>query len=417
MYKIYVRDQSFNRVAELDDYTSLEMIIRFNAVGSWILVLPTDTDAAKELSKPKSGIIVVKNGTTLLSGPVTSRNRKWNSNEDSITFGGSDDNVHLFRNLAYPIINRLFSESFFPFFPIRLAPSTDEAYDVRTGTAESIMKEYVSANIGPNARHDRRKVYIEPNTGLGKTVTGRARFHSLLELCQSLALSGGGLGFRLAQVNKILEFQVYQPTDNTTSVFFSPLLGNLLDFEFSSEDPETNSIILGGGGEGVERILLEKGNSTNIAKFDRIETFVDKRDSTDITELYQTLDEELTAKGEKTSLSITPIDTPSLMFGRDYNLGDKVSVVLTQPNEQVTIETLHYFISAYQIVPEEFERTRKIQEKLEVIKDVVREIKITITPEGERISPVIGTVESLTGKGIFDRIKRITKRVSNLERS
>jgi hypothetical protein len=130
------------------------------------------------------------------------------------------------------------------------------------------------------------------------------------------------------------------------------------------------------------------------------------------------MDEELTNKAEQNTFNFTPIDTPQLAFGRDYGLGDKVTIILTQPNEVIDVETLYYFISAYQTVPVQSEKVRKIQEKLDVIQDVVREVKISITPSGETISPVVGTSDSNNGsiKGIFDKMKKITRRVSNLER-
>ncbi|WP_368657625.1 siphovirus ReqiPepy6 Gp37-like family protein [Metabacillus halosaccharovorans] len=406
MYEIYVRDQYFNRVAEVTDYQQLDLIPKFNSPGSWVLDIPTDCEAAKELIKPKAGIIVKRNGKTILSGPRTQPKRRWDSNGDQLTISGYDDLVHLQRNYASPV----------PHGP----PYTSQAYDIRTGKAETVMKAYLTDNIGINGRSERKinNLLVEVDKGLGNTVTGRARFHNFIELFTSLALSGGDLGFRVVQVGKNLEFQVYTPSDKTNEVFFSPLLGNLSEFEYTVDDPECNYVIVGGGGEGTDRILLEKGNNTSIAKYGRIESFVDRRDTTDIKELEQAMNEELTQKAEKTSLSISPIDTESIAFGRDYNLGDKVSVLITQPNEVVDIETLHYFISAYQTIPVDVERVRRIQEKLEVIKDVVREIKITITPNGENISPVIGTPDSLAHPllGIFDKMKKITRRINNLER-
>lgn len=402
MYKIYVRDQYLNRVAEIDDYTSLEFIPRFNAVGSWVLDLPTDSKAAKRITEDKAGIIVVKDGQTLFSGPVRTRNRKWNSNQDTITVSGYDDNVSLMQ-LAYSVPSGNFSL---------------QDYDVRTGKAETIMKQYVDVNIGTSALPQRKLLALEVDKGLGNMVTGRARFHTLLEILQKLALSGGGLGFRVVQVNKTLEFQVYQPTDKTKSVFFSPLLGNLADFEYTHEHPETNYVIVGGGGEGKNRILLERGDSGSITKYGRYETFIDRRDTTDLNELYQAMDEELAEKAHKASLSITPIDLPNLSFGKQYNLGDKVSVVLTQPTEKVTVETLHFFISAYQTVPVQSERIRKVQEKFEVIQDIVREVKITITADGAKISPVVGTPGATNSGylGFFSKMKSMAKQISNLER-
>jgi prophage tail gpP-like protein len=404
MYKIYVRDQYFNRVAEVDDYTNLELIQRFNAPGSWLLELPTNSNAAKEIIKTKAGIIVIKDGQTILSGPVTSRRRRWTSEKDTLMINGSDDLYFIAENLAYPCD----------------PPFTANDYDVRTGAAETIIKQYVDNNIGANARTDRRiqSLTVEPSAGLGAIITGRARFHTLLELSQSLALAGGNLGFRAVQLGSGIVFQVYQLADKSNSVYFSPLLGNLRDFEYTSQNPETNSAIVGGGGEGTARILIAKSDSDSLAEFWRSETFIDRRDTTDTAELNQALDEELKQNAEKTSLSISPIDTDALKFGRDYQLGDKVSVVLTQPNEVITTEELQYFISANQIITDTTDRIYTIQQKLEVLTDIVREVKITINQDGETVTPTIGTSDSLANpiKGIFDRMKKVTKRISNLER-
>lgn len=406
MYKIYVRDKDLNRVAEVDDYHSLDLIPRFNNPGSWALDLPIVSDAAKEIVKQKSGVIVQKDGQTIFSGPVTSRKRMWNADEDKITVTGYDDLIYIYRSLAYPV----------PLGP----PYTSQAYDIRTGVAETIIKQFVDVNIGPNARSDRRiqNLILQPDQGLGKTVTGRARFHSLIELFRMLALAGGDLGFRIVQVDKSLEFQVYQPSDKTKEVVFSPLLGNLIDFEYLTADPDTNYVVVGGGGEGTARTILERGDSTSISKYGRIESFVDRRDTTDQAELEQSLNEELAQKAERTGLSIVPIDIEGTSFNANYNLGDKVSVILTQPKEIVDTETLNYFLSVNQ--PSEEERTRiyQIQEKLEVIKDVIREVKITLTPSGENISPMIGTPDITSNSilGIFDKMKQIQRRMSNLER-
>lgn len=404
MYRIYIRDSQFRRIGEITDYTKLDLIPRFNNVGSFVLDLPTDSYAAKELTKPKHGLIVTRDGKHLFSGTVTSRKRSFSSSGDSMIISGKDDMQFLANRLAYPVPSADFS----------LAD-----YDVRTGKAETIMKEYVSFNTGPETTiSSRRDLTIEADRGLGDTITGRARFQNLLEFLSSLALKGGGLGFKVVHVEESLQFQVYQPTDKTKSAFFSPLLGNLSSFEYSNDNPEANFVIVGGGGEGKNRIIQWKGDSESITKYGRIETFADRRDTSDINELNESVDEELVTKSEQNSFSFTPIDTPQLSFGKDYALGDKVSIVLTQPNEVIDIETLHYFISTFQTVPVQLERVRKIQEKLDVIQDIVREVKISITPDGEIINPVVGTEDSKKHLilGIFDKMKQLTSRIHHLER-
>lgn len=400
-YKIYVRDPSLNRVGRILDYNNIDFIPRFNDVGSFVLELPTDSWAGKELIKPQYGILITKNSKTIFSGNVTNRKRVFNATQDLLTLSGLDDNAIL-RNVAYPEINGQFDQ---------------KDYDVRTGNAESIMKQYVYYNIGPMALPERQRVLVEQDKGLGTVVTGRARFHTLLELFQGLALAGGGLGFRVIQVDKHLEFQVYQVNDLTKKAIFSPLLKNLIDFEYTNINPTANYVIVGGGGEGKERILLSKSDNASISKYGRIETFVDQRNTEEREELEQALTEELENKVEQNSLSISPIDTENLQFGRDYQLGDKVSIILTQPNEVIEKRDITYFVSMFQASSYE-ERVRKIQQKLEVIQDVVREITISITPDGVSIKPTIGTSDSIANpiRGIFDKMAKQLKRISNLER-
>lgn len=403
MYEIFIRDNNLQRIGQVTDYTKLDILPRFNAVGSFVLDIPTDSMAARELIKPEYGIIVKKDGKSLMSGTVTSRKRSFSSSGDNLTLVGKDDNDYLADRAVYPEVNGIFSL---------------QDYDIRTGRAENIMKQYVSFNIGPDALSERRELTIEADKGLGATVTGRGRFHNLLDFLASLALSGGGLGFRVVQVNDSLEFQVYQPSDKTKSAFFSPLLKNLASFDYNNSNPTKNFIIVGGGGEGKDRILLQKSDNTSIAKYRRKESFKDQRDTSEIDELNQSLDEELASGVEQNTFSFTPIDTPQLSFGTHYGLGDKVSIVITQPNEVVDIETLQYFISAYQTVPVQSERVRKIQEKLDVIQDIVREVKITIDSSGETITPVVGTEGSLAPhvpKFLGDMAK-VKKQLNHLER-
>jgi hypothetical protein len=405
MYHVYLRDENFNKVGEITDFEKLELIPRFNAVGSFTLDIATDTFSARELIKNHSGIIVKKDGQTIFSGTVTSRYRTFDKdNGDKITFGGLDDMLHLSRTLAYPETNGLFST---------------QAYDVRTGPAETIMKQYVDYNAGPNAASGRQWLSIQPDAGLGTTITGRARFDNLLDLLASIALQGGGLGFNVIQVDNELQFQVFQPADKTKSAFFSPILGNISSFDYKNEDPTANLVIVGGSGEGAARILDWKADNNSIVQYWRREVFVDRRDTTDSTELTNAMNEELTNQAEKNSFSFVPIDTPQLSFGKDYNLGDKVSIVITQPNELIEKETLNYFISFYQTDSIETKKVRQIQEKLDVIQDVVREVKITLDNNGETISPTVGSDDSLSKNTtkIIDQMKKLKRRVSNLERS
>lgn len=371
-YKIYVRDKSLTLIGEIDDFKSLNLVCRFNGVGTWLIDLPADSDMALALTQPQAGIIVVRDGLTLLSGPRLKPYRKWNKDENILTVSGVCDNVWLQRRLALPVVTG--------------PPYSGSEYDVRSGVAETVMRQYVDYNAGPNANTERQVtgLTLAADGAIGSSITGRARFNVLLEFLQSLAIAGGDLGFKIAQAGSGLEFQVYQPTDKTATAVFSAGLGNLEGFEYSEEDAELNYVYCGGGGEGTSRTFAEKGDSTSIIDDGRIEFFKDQRNTTDPTELTQAIDEELAQKAEKTSLGISPIDTQAVSFMTDYQLGDKVTVIVDDTS----------------------------------IQDVVREVSISITNEGEVIKPLIGVPGSIRPEvsNVFRQLRELKARINNLER-
>jgi hypothetical protein len=172
MYEIFIRDANFKKIGQVTEFTQLTIIPRFNAVGSFTLDMPTDCDASRELIKDQTGIIVKKDGQTFFSGTVTSKKRSFSIDADNMTFSGNDDNWFIARMLAWPSVDGGFNE---------------QDYDVRTGPAETVMKQYVEYNIGPSAFPGRSMVTVDTDTGMGATVTGNARFDNLLDLLSSLA--------------------------------------------------------------------------------------------------------------------------------------------------------------------------------------------------------------------------------------
>lgn len=388
-YEIYLRDANLQRVAEVDHFAKLELVLRFDDVSTWALDAPAGGVAARN-AVAGNGIIVRRDGETILSGPIRPQRRVWAEDRSMATLAGPDDTVFVHDRLALPV----------PSGP----PYTAAEHDVRTGVASTVMLAYVHANAALGASVPRRAPFLQVATDplIGATVTGRARFVNLLELLQSLALSGGDLGFRVVQLgfSQVLEFQVYQPVDRTASAIFSPLLGTLRGFEYAVDPPEANHVIVGGGGEGTARLFVEAGDSASIVTWGRIEQFRDRRDTTDAAELAQTAAEELEEKAIKTSLGLTPIDTEALAFGTDYGLGDRVTVVITDDSDVVD----------------------PVLEPLVTTQELVRGVRITVTEEGETVEPIIGTPDAqnpsarATVLRIFGRQRAVAERLSRLER-
>lgn len=383
-YRITLRDAARRRVLEVDHYTQLDVQLRFNDVSGWILNLPAGSPAARAATT-QMGLIVERDGVTVLSGPVTGYRRLWSDADSAVTLTGADDILHLRDALARPVPD---------------GPPYDTAeQDVRSGTASTVLRSYVAANIGPGARRAVPGLVVGPDPVAGNDVTGRARFPVLLDLLKDLALSGGDLGFRVVQVGTALQFQVYTPVDRTRTVILSPLLGTLAAFEYAVEPPTTNDVVVAGGGEGTARVFLEREGADSQEAFKRrVQTFRDRRDTSDPAEMGQTADEELAQGAARTSLSVTPIDTEGIQVGRDYWLGDRVTVVVTEEDADQDARPA----------------------VLDQIQDVVREIRLTLTPDrGEQITPTIGTPETqaLNAQRVLAVVRGLAERVGGLERS
>lgn len=377
---LHGRDADLKAVGAIEDYERLEIRLRFRDVSSWILDLDAAAAGASLLSAVKAGLLVeLVGGGFEFSGPVTRRQHVWEvgaegEEVDTYSIAGVDDTVWLARRLGLPV----------PSGP----PYTSASHDVRTGAAETVLKEYVDANAGPSATADRQVpgLAIETDAAAGATVTGRARFAVLRDLADELALAGGDLGFRVVQPSntEALEFQVWTPEDRTGTAIFSRDLGSLRRFDHTVQAPTATYLYLLGGGEGVDRTVVEGGDADGITQWGRIEQAIDRRDTTDTTELEQHRDEQLLTQAEKLDLEVIPVDTDAVSWPDGYALGDKVTVDL----DGVTYQ------------------------------DVIREIRLVSTADdGLVVTPFVATPGRRTLRATSRQLQRLEARIAHLERS
>lgn len=333
-YQIIVRDKNRKRVGELDALRSLKIVPRFNDVGSWELVIPKGHPKAALLT-PGGWLtfLPVSGGREVASGHVRGLKEVWSASDPgagTLTAYGPTAEVVLLDRLAYQVPSQVST----------IQSASD--YDRRTGPAETIIKQYVDVNGGPSAIRSRLTfgLVIEPDQGRGLTVKGSARMDVLLTLVQGLA-QAGGLGFRVAFIPSTvsptpsqpvqpdqMQLQIYVPRDLSLLARFGRELGNLVSYEYTQEAAKSSAAIVGGGGDGTARVFAEVWNTNATSAWGpRSETFVDRRDTSDSTELTQSATNETITNGTQNALSIKTMDTPNLMFGRDYYLGDTVTVV------------------------------------------------------------------------------------------
>lgn len=376
---IQLRDASFVVQGEVSDFDYLTLVPRFDEVGYWELKVPYSDNPkspAQLLQTPLWGIAVLKSdGTTVLSGRRQDLEHSWDKAGDYVTFYGPDDLFLVGSAVAHPQ-------------PGSAAPPySTTAYDVRTGVASTIIQQYVNVNVGPGAVAARRvaNLAIGTDPGIGSSLTARGRWQDLLDLLQSIAVqSSPVVGFRVAQVaSGQVQFQCYQPVDRSANIKFSRGLGNVRAFRRKLISPQLSYAYIGGGGAGTARVIVEGSSAADVANFGRVEQFVDRRDVADNTsgELTAEAIGQFQQNGSQQQIDFTSLETAAVSYTSPYNLGDTVTI-------QVDNQT---------------------------IVDVIREVTITVTPDGGVVvQPLVGTYGSSTGPTLFKTLDQVRQGIGHL---
>jgi hypothetical protein len=378
---IEVRDASLNRVGRLmpSDLAGSVFIIRFNQVGTWSVNLNPSSVMVESLRTPGFGLIVTGPSGVIISGPMRSSKLIQTQQNALGTWAieGTGDAVILGERLAYPDPSQAD------------VTAQAQAYDERTGPAETVIKGYVGQNISSASGTSRAipNLSIETDLARGESVTGAARFETLGDLIYPLAQIGG-IGYRVAQNGSLLEFQVYIPQDRSDSIRMDVYNNALASSEYSYSGPKATRAIVGGSGDAIDRIFYEGTSAESVASESiwgrRIETFIDDRSSETTGSLDQKAQELLIDSGKTiVNLAVQPNDSENMSFSVDWFLGDVVTVVINQ-TEAVA---------------------------------VVTEVGISIESDGVRIGATLGTPIATDFESKLIAKQSLTDlRLSNLER-
>lgn len=322
---VEVRDKSLARVGAIrPEDLSLEVDDLFNNVGTWTLTLPVEHNLASVLGTPGSGIILTGPTDVLMSGPTVTPlyESKTSDPVGTVTFTGVTDTVVLADMLSFPD-------------PTNVDPTTQTlAHDDRTGPAETLMHAYVNANIGPSAPAARRKagLIMGTNLGRGPVISKSPRFPVLGTLLEQIALPYG-FGFRVVQRGSNLVFETYQVADRSPYIRLSVLNGNLSSQKVAITAPGVTQVIIAGQGDLTDRTFVLGNNADSLSAEAewgrRIERFVDQRQTDDPNVYASKIADELAKDGfTGVSVQVVPADDTIMQYGIDWNMGDKVAIVI-----------------------------------------------------------------------------------------
>lgn len=375
-YHVYIRNREFERVAKIDQWKSLRFVDRYNNVGTWEIEVDIDSDAAQFLTKT-SGIIITmvynNTETTIFSGTVST---EYSISANSLRAAGRSD-MELLEIPARPNPAQ------------NTGPFTTE-YDVRTGIASEVFKSAVRENIGSSAPSmwKLNQLNIATADPVGSTITWRGRFDPILTLLRQYSLIDG-LGFSLKQSNienNDIDFLVYEPEDKSETIKFNVDLNTAQDFNDIYTQPLANYVyVLGGDAFGLDRTIVEVGDSASITEQGRIiPTIIDRRGVTDLSELNQSAAEFLAGVISTRRATIVPFNLRSMRYVVHYNLGDLVTIVSNG---------------------EEFV-------------DIIREVEVELDPNrGVIITPMVGQAGTSEDDAVATHIAAVQDRVGNIERN
>lgn len=171
-------------------------------------------------------------------------------------------------------------------------PPTHTANDSKSGPAETVLKHYVINNI-VNPKDAKRKIpqlILADDLSRGNNINWQSRFKNVAEEMAEISLfSNLGWNVRVDYELRKWVFDVSEGRDltvnqfNNPPVIFSPQFDNIKNMSYVDSDLNyRNTAYIAGQGEGVERRVVELGQSTGLSRY---ELFVDARDIEEETDV------------------------------------------------------------------------------------------------------------------------------------
>ena len=204
--------------------------------------------------------------------------------------------------------------------------------------AETVLKTLFDYNLGANATTGNGRLLsgvltgatTAATTGAGNAITIACHADNLLTAMQAIQEVGGGDFDIIYTAPATYTFTWYlgqRGTDRSASVIFSIPNGSIGQITTTySAIQDTTAAIVGGQGEGVDRVYAVRP-AVPLTGLSLRESWVDARNSTTLAEYQQRGDIALEeATRARSRIDVVVVQTPSLRYGRDYFLGDLVSI-------------------------------------------------------------------------------------------
>lgn len=310
--KVYMRNPALQFRGILPALAG-KLVVRKNDVSTWSL---TVNGNAKQWERFAEGWGVrISEDDFVLSGPATSieENTAADNRTKTVTISGVSDATVLQDSLIIPNPSN---------------PLAQTNVWTASGKAETVIRKLVNEQIGPSAPADYKIPFLrlEADGLRGKNVSVSERFTNLLDVAQAQA-AAGDLLFDIAQDGELAFLKFRTTRDHTKTIRLTRRNGAVKNYELTRSAPTATEVIVGGVGTGATRKLWREPGTVGDWNR-RITRFVDKQSTADSNELKQAAQTELEDKAQTSSVTFEATDIPRKRFGKDFHIGDKITVEL-----------------------------------------------------------------------------------------
>ena len=340
-YQVRLKSQSGSVVAVLTNWRSLEYTLRVNATDSHVFTIDGESavvpsfalDAQLEVWRRDiaAGIPWYLDYEGFHRTPVDQTNEHGLSTFTS--YGRGYDDLIRRREVAYP---------------------ANSSQTEKTGAGETVIKSYVNENAGPGAVSPPRLLASGVTTGLamqadggaGTSWHGHKAYQNLLEAIQDVALVTQ-VDFKTVGMGPAaFEFQAKaKPWGADRSVVGLNTMTGLnaagnppvvfaLGFDnmgipvySNNRSEEVNAVYVLGQGQEADRMVVLRTDPVAIADspWNRCEVSRNANMDTDLAGLQSTGDAALEEFASRESFHFSVLQIPSLLYGRNYFIGDLVT--------------------------------------------------------------------------------------------
>lgn len=308
-------------------FVNLNAKLYYNAVGSWSMLVPY-TDALWDIMMAGDFFVSINwRGLFTFGGKCEKPGY-----QSSIPGMGSGQQGPFISLSGADYLALIANRIVFPNPAVAWASQTAGASDAVSGARlETAIKHYVNNNVGPGALTARRitSMTIGPDLARGPTISYSAKFAggitlNLLDVIRNLLANANiamGVTVTRNAPARTLVFDVYIPRDLRNKMWFSESLGNLSSINFSLSDGTCTDAYTYGQGAFISRVA-----TAGSTQYSKVEQYIDSSSEPDTSNLGALAQQAIFAGAIGPIMDITSADTPFMTFGRDYGLGDIVSV-------------------------------------------------------------------------------------------